>query len=86
MKNLFKIIEGLFVALLLTACAPEVGSDDWCADLKKNPQGDWTVDEVTGYAKHCLLKQLVETSALLSCHDSFGWIIVGNTSSSCWMG
>ena len=57
MKNIFKIVAGLFISLLLTACAPEVGSEEWCEELNKNPQGDWTVDEVTGYAKHCLLKK-----------------------------
>jgi len=59
MKNISRILImafGLVVTLSMTACAPEVGSDEWCAELKKNPQGDWTVDEVTGYAKHCLLK------------------------------
>ncbi len=53
---LFTIIVGFFAAVSLTACAPEVGSDDWCAELNKDPKGDWTVDEVTNYAKFCLLK------------------------------
>lgn len=57
MNNLLRVIViGLFSMLFLSACAPEVGSEEWCAELKKNPQGDWTVDEVTNYAKHCLLK------------------------------
>ena len=55
--KVYMMIAGLFVALSLTACAPEVGSAEWCAKLKKNPQGDWTVDEETGYAKQCLLKK-----------------------------
>lgn len=50
------IVVSFFSLFILAACAPEVGSDDWCAELKKNPQGDWTVDDVTNYAKHCLLK------------------------------
>lgn len=50
------ILAGLFALLFLAGCAAEVGSDDWCAELNKNPKGDWTVDEVTNYAKHCLLK------------------------------
>lgn len=53
---LITAIIGLFSVLSLTACSPEVGSDDWCADLKKNPKGEWTVDEVSNYAKFCLLK------------------------------
>lgn len=50
------VVIGLFSAWMLVACAAEVGSDEWCADLKKNPHGDWSVDEVTNYAKYCLLK------------------------------
>jgi len=50
------MLVGLFSVFMLAACAPEVGSDEWCAALKKNPKGDWTVDETTNYAKHCLLK------------------------------
>jgi len=50
------ITMSLFSIFVLAACAPEVGSDDWCAELKKSPNGDWTVDEVTNYAKFCLLK------------------------------
>ncbi len=41
-------------ALLLTGCAPEVGSDDWCTALKEKPKGDWTVNEGKDFAKHCL--------------------------------
>ena len=50
------MLVGSFSVFMLAACAPEVGSDEWCAALKKNPKGDWTVDETTNYAKHCLLK------------------------------
>ncbi len=41
---------------LLSACAPEVGSDAWCKKLAAKPKGDWTVNEATDYTKHCLLK------------------------------
>ncbi|MCF8151614.1 MAG: DUF3012 domain-containing protein [Burkholderiaceae bacterium] len=49
----------LLAALLsfsLTACAPEIGSDKWCANLKQKPKGDWTFNEAADYAKHCILK------------------------------
>ena len=49
------IVIGFGLLVTLTACAPEVGSEEWCAELKKNPKGDWTIDETTNYAKHCLL-------------------------------
>ena len=44
------------IALLLNACAPEIGSEAWCKDQAEKPKGDWTINESTAYAKHCLLK------------------------------
>jgi len=47
----------LIIALpLLSACAPEVGSKAWCEHLQAKPKGDWTANEATDYAKHCLFK------------------------------
>jgi hypothetical protein len=51
-----KILLSIFSLLLITACAPEVGSKDWCAQLKEKPKGDWTATEAKDYAKHCLFK------------------------------
>lgn len=42
--------------LLVTACSPEVGSDKWCQNMEAKPKGDWTANEATDYAKHCLFK------------------------------
>ena len=42
--------------LSLSACAPEVGSEKWCANLKAKPKGDWSANEAADYAKHCLFK------------------------------
>lgn len=42
--------------LALAACAPEIGSEKWCADLKAKPKGDWSTNEAVDYAKHCILK------------------------------
>ncbi|MBO6519014.1 MAG: DUF3012 domain-containing protein [Rhodospirillales bacterium] len=39
----------------LTACSPEVGSKEWCADLKEKPKGDWSANEAADFAKHCVL-------------------------------
>jgi hypothetical protein len=44
----------LFV-MLITACTPEVGSDDWCTMMGDISKGDWTANEVADYAKHCIL-------------------------------
>jgi len=45
----------LLALLTLVACAPEVGSDAWCQQMKAKPKGDWTMNEATDFAKHCLL-------------------------------
>jgi len=44
------------ILLGLTGCSAEVGSDQWCADLKEKPKGEWTANEATDFAQHCLLK------------------------------
>jgi len=47
----------LLLAFLLTqliACSAEVGSDEWCANQKEKPAGEWTANEAKDYTKHCL--------------------------------
>ena len=44
------------VAALVAACSPEVGSAEWCNDLKEKPQGEWSVNAAADFAKHCLLR------------------------------
>jgi hypothetical protein len=39
----------------LSACSPEVGSKEWCADMKEKPKGDWSANEAADFAKHCVL-------------------------------
>ena len=46
----------LGMVALLVACSPKVGSKKWCAAMKEKPKGEWTVDETTNFAKHCLFK------------------------------
>ena len=48
----------LVVALipLISACAPEVGSPDWCKTIEEKPKGDLTMNEAKDYAKHCVFK------------------------------
>lgn len=45
-----------FVAITLSACAPEVGSERWCNNLKEKPKGDWSMNEAGNFAKHCVFK------------------------------
>jgi len=46
---------GSILALLVLACSPEVGSKAWCEKMAEKPKGDWSANEATDYAKHCLL-------------------------------
>jgi hypothetical protein len=41
--------------VVLSACAPEVGSDEWCGALKEKPKSDWTASEAGDYTKYCVL-------------------------------
>ena len=42
------------LSLLLVACSPEIGSEEWCKDLKEKPKGDWSANEAADFAKHCI--------------------------------
>jgi len=44
------------LSLSLTGCAPEVGSEKWCANLEEKPKGDWSLNEATDYAENCVLR------------------------------
>ena len=54
MKKLLTVMAASVVFLGLSACAPEVGSDKWCAAMKETPKGEWTANEAGDYTKHCL--------------------------------
>jgi len=59
MTSINRIISILAIALLavsITACSPEIGSEQWCSDMKNKPTGDWSANQAADYAKHCLLK------------------------------
>ncbi|MCL6415140.1 DUF3012 domain-containing protein [Aestuariirhabdus sp. Z084] len=54
MRFLSALALSLAFALTTTACSPEIGSEGWCNNLKEKPKGDWTANEATDYAKHCV--------------------------------
>jgi hypothetical protein len=57
LKTRFLLLLSLMLTLpALNACSPEVGSDKWCQNKEAKPKGDWTANEATDYAKHCLFK------------------------------
>lgn len=51
-----KLLATLALTMLITACAPEVGSKAWCEQMDEKPKGDWTANELTDYTKHCVFK------------------------------
>ncbi|MEX1667577.1 DUF3012 domain-containing protein [Zhongshania guokunii] len=56
MKKTITLLGLLVSVTLMTACAPEIGSDAWCAGMENKPKGDWTGNEAADYAKHCVFK------------------------------
>ena len=56
MKKLSLILTAALAALAISACAPEVGSKAWCEAMKEKPKGDWTANEATDFAKHCIFR------------------------------
>jgi hypothetical protein len=45
-----------FVFSMVLGCSHEVGSKEWCADMKEKPKKDWTASEAADYARHCVFK------------------------------
>ncbi len=54
MKKLSLLLTTVFV-LSLTGCT-KVGSDAWCENMKEKPKGDWSANEASDFAKHCVFK------------------------------
>ncbi len=46
----------LFFIISMTACSPEVGSEEWCAAMKEKPKGDWTTNDAKAFASDCFFK------------------------------
>jgi len=54
-KTILSTLAAAFF-LSLSACAPEVGSDAWCTDMKQKDKAEWTANQATDFAKHCVFK------------------------------
>ena len=54
-RRLLAIIFALVFCVLIVACSPEVGSEEWCEDMKEKSKGDWTANQAGDFAKHCIL-------------------------------
>lgn len=46
----------MLLMVLFQGCTPEVGSEEWCKDMKDVPSDEWTMRESKDYAKHCLFR------------------------------
>lgn len=56
MSKLTATMTALVILTIISGCSPEIGSDAWCEDMKEKPKGDWTTNEASDYAKHCVFK------------------------------
>ena len=48
-----KLLITLGLSLFVIGCT-EVGSVEWCEDMKEKAKGDWTANEATDFAQHCI--------------------------------
>jgi len=54
--NLSRLVLLIGFLVWLGACTPEVGSEEWCDEMKQKPTQDWTAKEAADYTKYCVLK------------------------------
>ncbi len=47
---------GAALVVVVAACSPEVGSKEWCDEMKEKPKGEWSVNEAGDFAKNCVLQ------------------------------
>ena len=57
MNKLRKLLLLGVACLVLQACAPKVGSPEWCEKMDKTTKGDWTMNDATEYAKNCVFRK-----------------------------
>jgi hypothetical protein len=55
MRALLRAMVVVAAAGWFAACAPEVGSPEWCEAMKEKPRGDWTGNEALEFARSCVL-------------------------------
>ncbi len=54
-RSIIALLCAAGLGLTLATCSPDVGSEDWCDDMKEKPKGDWTANDAADFAKHCVL-------------------------------
>ena len=58
--NGMRILVVTLLALFLSACSPKVGTEKWCEKMEDMPKGDWSTNDATAFAKHCVLNTYVD--------------------------
>ena len=51
-----RVLVLLSLVVLISACSPKVGSEEWCQDMKDKPKKEWTAEEAKDFAKHCIFQ------------------------------
>lgn len=54
-NNILALLSGVFL-FTLAACAPEVGSDGWCENMKEKPKADWMANEAGNFVKSYIIQ------------------------------
>lgn len=54
--KIWKLLSIMMLPLVITACSPEVGSKEWCEDMKTKKSGEMTGNQMKDYTKHCIFK------------------------------
>ena len=54
MRTVWAILFTLFLALSLSACAPEVGTEAWCEDMEDKPKADWSTNDAKAFGQYCM--------------------------------
>ena len=55
MNRIYAFLIAIVAAISLAGCSPEVGSEEWCADIKEKGVANVTAKEAADFAKHCIL-------------------------------
>ncbi|MEQ8442759.1 MAG: DUF3012 domain-containing protein [Alphaproteobacteria bacterium] len=55
MRNFGTALVGLLLAGMLSACEPEVGSQEWCKMIEDKGVANVTANEAADYARECVL-------------------------------
>lgn len=55
MRSIWRTVWLAGIAMWLAGCAPEVGSERWCEQMREKARGDWTANEALEFARSCVL-------------------------------